>query len=41
MSHDYMTAPLFVRPSGNSHPRAVFDRTDATVQKLLRTWAMK
>jgi hypothetical protein len=41
MSHDYTTAPLYIRPSGNSHPRAVFDRTDAAVQQLLRTWAGK
>jgi hypothetical protein len=41
MSHDYTTAPIYIRPSGNSHPRAVFDRTDMAVQQLLRTWAAK
>jgi hypothetical protein len=41
MSLDYMTAPLFVRPSGHSHPRAVFSENDPTVQMLLSTWAMK
>jgi hypothetical protein len=41
MAPDYQTAPLFVRPSGNNHPRAIFSPTDPTVNLLLSTWAMK
>lgn len=41
MSHDYLTAPLFVRPSGTSHPRAIFSSSDPAVNQLLRTWASK
>ncbi|HEX3769694.1 MAG TPA: hypothetical protein VHV30_02460 [Polyangiaceae bacterium] len=42
MSHDYTTAPLFVRPSNNvNHPRMVFSPDDPTVNLLLRTWASK
>jgi hypothetical protein len=47
MSHDYLTAALFVRPSsynGNqpaAHPRAIFDQSDPLVNTLLRTWASK
>jgi hypothetical protein len=41
MNSDYTTAPLFVRPSGNNHPRAVFSRTDPLVIELLSTWASK
>jgi hypothetical protein len=42
MSHVYMTAPLFVRPSnGANHPRVVFSATDAVVNQLLSTWASK
>ncbi len=41
MSTDYQTAALFVRPSGNSHPRAIFSTGDATVNQLLSTWASK
>ena len=42
MSRDYMTAPLFVRPSnGANHPRIVFDSSDAQVNQLLSTWASK
>ncbi len=44
MSKDYMSAPLFLRPSGGAgsslpHPRAIFDPTDARVLLLLSTWA--
>lgn len=50
MSRDYLTAPLFVRPSSDvahgmsgptNHPRAIFDRGDMQVQQLLSTWASK
>ena len=42
MSRDYMTAPLFVRPSnGLNHPRVVFSPSDPVVNQLLRTWASK
>ena len=41
MSPDYTSAPVFVRPLGNSHPRAVFQMNDPTVNQLLSTWASK
>jgi hypothetical protein len=42
MSRDYMTAPLFVRPSnGANHPRVIFSPNDPVVNKLLSTWASK
>jgi hypothetical protein len=42
MSRDYMTAPLFVRPSSSlNHPRTIFDPKDPAVNKLLSTWASK
>jgi hypothetical protein len=42
MSRDYMTAPLFVRPSnGLNHPRVVFSPMDPQVNMLLATWASK
>jgi hypothetical protein len=42
MSHDYRTAPLFVRPSnGANHPRVVFSDTDPQVNMLLSAWAAK
>jgi hypothetical protein len=50
MSKDYLTAPLFVRPSSDvahgrdnpsNHPRAIFDQGDTQVQQLLGTWAVK
>ncbi len=40
MSRDYLTAPLYVRPLGHAHPRAVFQSNDPVVQ-VLRTWAAK
>jgi hypothetical protein len=39
MSRSYTSAPLLVRPSGHSHPRAVISATDPTVDMLLATWA--
>jgi hypothetical protein len=41
MSHQYTTAAIFVRPSGNNHPRAVFQTDDSTVNQILATWASK
>lgn len=42
MSRDYMTAPLFVRPSnGANHPRVVFMPNDPQINQLLSTWASK
>jgi hypothetical protein len=42
MSRDYMTAPLFVRPSNKvNHPRVIFSPDDATVNMILSTWASK
>jgi hypothetical protein len=41
MSRDYMNAPLFVRPSGTSHPRAVFNSGDTTINQLLLEWSVK
>jgi hypothetical protein len=42
-THNYKTAPLFVRPSATSasHPRAVFAPDDPTVNQLLSVWASK
>jgi hypothetical protein len=40
MSRDYLTAPLYVRPLGANHPRAVFAADDPVVE-LLRTWATR
>jgi hypothetical protein len=39
MSSDYTTAPVFVRPQGNSHPRTVVQPNDKLVNQLLSTWA--
>jgi hypothetical protein len=42
MSRDYMTAPLFLRPTQQiAHPRQIFMPNDPTVNQLLSTWAMK
>ena len=41
MSRDYTTAPVFVRPSGNSHPRQIFMPSDPTANRILSTWASK
>ncbi len=41
MGRDYLQAPLFVRPSGNGHPRTVFQTNDPTVNQILQTWAAK
>jgi hypothetical protein len=42
MSHQYNTAPIFVRPGGSNHPRQIFDPTmDTQVNQLLAAWASK
>jgi hypothetical protein len=38
---DYLSSPLFVRPSGTYHPRPIFDPNDQQVRTLLMTWANK
>ena len=40
MSRDINTAPLLLRPTGQNHPRIVFDRNDPAVE-ILRQWAQK
>jgi hypothetical protein len=40
MSTDYMTAPIYVRPSGANHPRVVLMPGDAAVD-ILGQWAQK
>lgn len=39
MSTDWMNAPIYVRPLGNSHPRAIFTSSDQTPITILSTWA--
>ena len=38
MSRDYLTAPIYVRPLGANHPRAVITADDPAVA-VLREWA--
>ena len=40
MSRDVQTAPLFLRPAGQNHPRQIFPREDPVVE-VLRQWAQK
>lgn len=40
MSRDALTAPLFVRPIGQNHPRVIFDRNDPVVE-IIRQWAAR
>lgn len=40
MSRDYLTAPLYLRPTGQNHPRTVFPREDPVVE-VIRQWAAK
>jgi hypothetical protein len=40
MSRDYQTAPLFLRPTGRNHPRAIFAPDDPVVA-VIREWAAK
>ena len=40
MSRDYMTAPIFVRPTGQNHPRTIFQKDDPVVD-VIRQWSQK
>ncbi len=40
MSRDYLTAPIYVRPTGANHPRAIFAKDDPAVT-VISTWAQK
>jgi len=40
MSRDITTAPLLLRPTGQNHPRIIFDRNDPAAE-ILRQWATK
>lgn len=40
MSRDYQTAPLFLRPTGQNHPRIIFPREDPVVN-VIRDWAAR
>jgi hypothetical protein len=40
MSRDYLTAPIYVRPTGANHPRAIFAKDDPVVM-VIATWAQK
>jgi hypothetical protein len=40
MSRDIQTAPIFLRPTGANHPRAVFAKDDPVVD-VLREWARR
>jgi hypothetical protein len=41
MSRDWMNAPVYVRPSGNTHPRQVFAPGDPNATMILSMWAAK
>ncbi len=41
MSADWMNSALYVRPLGNTHPRAIFTSSDQNVINILSTWAAK
>ena len=40
MSRDYLTAPIYLRPTGQNHPRTIFPREDP-VADVIRQWAQK
>lgn len=40
MSKDYLTAPLYLRPTGQNHPRTVFPKDDPVVD-VIKQWAAK
>lgn len=40
MSRDYTTAPIYLRPTGHNHPRAIFPENDPVVD-VIRQWAQK
>jgi hypothetical protein len=41
MSRDYQTAPFYLRPTGQNHPRTIFPRDDQAMVALIRQWAQK
>ena len=41
MTLEPTTAPVYVRPLGNTHPRPIFTSQDNLVPQLLTTWAAK
>ncbi|MBX3189894.1 MAG: hypothetical protein KF819_22905 [Labilithrix sp.] len=40
MSRDFQTAPIFLRPTGLNHPRAIFPREDP-IADVIREWAQR
>lgn len=40
MSRDILAAPIYLRPTGQNHPRAIFGPNDPVVD-VLRQWAQK
>lgn len=40
MSRDYLTAPLYLRPTGQNHPRPIFAPDDPVVE-VIREWAQR
>jgi len=40
MSKDYLTAPLYLRPTGQNHPRTIFPKDDPVVD-VIKQWAAK
>lgn len=40
MSRDYLTAPIYLRPTGQNHPRKIFEPNDPVVE-VIKTWAQK
>jgi hypothetical protein len=40
MSRDYLTAPIYLRPTGSNHPRVIFPKDDPVVD-VIRQWAQK
>ncbi len=40
MSRDVATAPIYLRPTGANHPRAIFAKDDPVVE-VLREWARR
>ena len=40
MSRDYTTAPIYLRPTGQNHPRTIFPKEDPVVD-VIRQWAQK
>jgi hypothetical protein len=40
MSRDYLTAPIYVRATGQTHPRPIIAKDDPAVE-ILKSWAQK